>query len=269
MPRRFEQGFKNGKVTYKWQQKINSKNKMQTFFKYFGGKYRLALKYPAPRFDLIVEPFAGAAGYSIKYFNKEVVLCDLDPEIVALWRYLIGVSSEEIMKLPILRADERISEYNLIPEAKLLLSRWVQVSHRTSDMSSVWMRSAMFFTPFQDVFWNESIRERIARQVNYIRHWKIYECSYEDCPISGPATWFVDPPYEIMGKYYEFGSDRIDYAHLGDWCRTRKGQVIACENEGANWLPFRFLTKNFGGCIQNGKAKISIECVWLNDEDDE
>lgn len=30
----------------------------------------------------------------------------------------------------------------------------------------------------------------------------------------------------------------LDYAVLADWCRTRRGQVMVCEQDGAEWLPF-------------------------------
>ena len=55
---------------------------------------------------------------------------------------------------------------------------------------------------------------------------------------SGEASWFVDPPYQNQGKHYHYGPENVDFAMLGNWCRTRLGQVIVCENEGADWLPF-------------------------------
>ncbi len=55
------------------------------------------------------------------------------------------------------------------------------------------------------------------------------------------ATWFVDPPYQNMGKLYK--ENKIDYQELGTYCRERLGQVMVCENEGADWLPFEKLTE--------------------------
>jgi 16S rRNA G966 N2-methylase RsmD len=90
-------------------------------------------------------------------------------------------------------------------------------------------------------FWGERVRNTIASQVDAIRHWKIFERSYEDCPSVRKATWFIDPPYQKAGHHYRFGPELIDYGKLAAWCRARPGQVIVCENAGANWLPFRTL----------------------------
>jgi 16S rRNA G966 N2-methylase RsmD len=88
--------------------------------------------------------------------------------------------------------------------------------------------------------WTQATRERIAGQLSSIRHWKIAEADYAEAP-DVRATWFVDPPYEGAGRYY--AHSRIDYAELAQWSRSRQGQVIVCENEGATWLPFRpFMT---------------------------
>lgn len=66
-------------------------NELKPFFTYFGGKYRLAPKYPKPMYNTIVEPFAGSAGYSLRYPEREVILNDLDPVISGIWEYLINV----------------------------------------------------------------------------------------------------------------------------------------------------------------------------------
>lgn len=87
-------------------------------------------------------------------------------------------------------------------------------------------------------FWGETIRNRIARQVNFIRHWKIEQKSYDEIePVHG--TWYIDPPYQLAGKYYRKSSRDIDYGHLGKWCLERSGQIIVCENAGADWLDFQ------------------------------
>jgi len=45
-------------------------------FSYYGSKSKLAQHYPTPKYDTIVEPFAGAAGYSLYGDNwkKNVLL---------------------------------------------------------------------------------------------------------------------------------------------------------------------------------------------------
>ena len=112
-------------------------------------------------------------------------------------------------------------------------------------------------------YWGTTIRERIASQLQAVRHWEILYGDYNSAP-DIEATWFIDPPYEIAGKLYRHGSDDIDYKALGDWCRSLRGQVMVCENVGASWLPFvPFMTaKSTPG--KRGKSK-SAEAIWLND----
>jgi hypothetical protein len=38
-----------------------------------------------------VEPFAGAAGYSLRHYLHDVVLVERDPRIAGVWRYLLRV----------------------------------------------------------------------------------------------------------------------------------------------------------------------------------
>jgi hypothetical protein len=104
------------------------------------------------------------------------------------------------------------------------------------------------------------VRETIASQVASIRHWRIFNKSYEECPYIGEATWFIDPPYEKAGQHYRFGSKQIDYEALASWSRERRGQVIVCENKGATWLPFRKLAD-----VKTTRAdRRSIEVYWLS-----
>ena len=54
------------------------------------------------------------------------------------------------------------------------------------------------------------------------------------------------------------GSSRV-ITPKPQWCRTRQGQVIACENVGATWLPFEPL-RDFQSARPGG---VSREAVWL------
>jgi site-specific DNA-adenine methylase len=73
---------------------------LRPFWRYYGGKWRAAPHYPAPRYDVIVEPFAGAAGYSMRYPDRHVELFDASPYVVGVWSYLIRVSPREIQAIP-------------------------------------------------------------------------------------------------------------------------------------------------------------------------
>lgn len=104
------------------------------------------------------------------------------------------------------------------------------------------------------------MRELIATQMPAVRHWRIERGSYDTAP-DMPATWFVDPPYELAGKHYRHGSAALDYEELGRWVRARRGQVIACEAVGATWLPFsphvvaKTMTRSTG-------SSSMVEAIW-------
>jgi 16S rRNA G966 N2-methylase RsmD len=108
-------------------------------------------------------------------------------------------------------------------------------------------------------FWGSEIRERIAVQVEHIRHWRIIEGDYTAAP-DGPATWFVDPPYSNpVGRRYRFSE--VDYVALGEWVKGRDGHVIVCENEGATWLPFKPFRKTKANESKHG-GKVSHEAIY-------
>jgi len=232
---------------------------MKPFFSFFGSKWRVANYYPVPTHSTIIEPFAGSCGYALHYPEHQVRLCDVDPTICGVWDYLIRVSLEEIRRLPL--AFGHIDELHVCQEAKWLIGFWLNKGCvGPSKSPSKWMRDYQEKQP--GVYWGEKIRERIASQVSSIRHWTITQASYADIPDQS-ATWFIDPPYQVAGKAYRFHD--IDYPALGDWCRSRSGQTIVCENEGALWLPFRpFRTIKALEGKHGGKK--SVEAIWTNDE---
>lgn len=231
---------------------------LRPFFGFFGGKWRDTVKhYPAPAHDIIVEPFAGSAGYSVRHAHKQVILCEVDPVLAGIWDYLIHASSEEILAIPDVPLDGSVDDLDIPQEAKWLVGFWLNRGAASPRRSpSKWMRDRIR----PGSFWGERVRQTIARQLPYIRHWQIVQGSYENCPDVGEATWFIDPPYQKAGKHYKFGSDRIVYPSLAEWCRSRPGQVIVCENEGADWLPFRELAD-----VKTTRTKRrSREVVWLS-----
>ena len=105
------------------------------------------------------------------------------------------------------------------------------------------------------------MRARLASQVERIQHWRvIVGADYTAAP-DIKATWFIDPPYaNAAGAWYRYHD--VNYRQLARWCRSRKGQVIVCENEGATWLPFEpfRVVKGTGG---KGRSGVSREVIWL------
>lgn len=223
------------------------------FFTFFGGKWRAAPHYPQPTHGTIVEPFAGSAGYSVRYPHLNVHLNDIDPTIAGLWDYLIHVPADEIRALPV--AVAHVSEVPGPSEARSLVGFWLNKGTTAPcNVPSKWMRD--LWRP--NSMWGEVIRERVASQVEHIRHWTVSCGSYADLP-DRDATYFIDPPYEVSGHRYRYSE--VDFEHLAAWCRSRSGQTIVCEQHGATWLPFRPFrdTKALEG--RNG-VKVSRETIW-------
>jgi hypothetical protein len=234
-------------------------HKMRPFFGFYGGKWRDAVKYyPTPHHGRIVEPFAGSAGYSLRYADRDVILGERDPIIASVWEYLIRATPKDILSIPDVPTDGSVDDLGVCQEARWLVGFWMnRGASRPRKKPSKWMREGLR----PGSFWGDRVRTTIAAQVEQIRHWKIYFCSWEDLPVSGDATWFVDPPYQLAGKHYRYGSESIDYTDLGAWCRTLPGQVIVCENKGADWMPFRPLAST-----KTTRAnRRSEEVVWIRD----
>jgi len=229
---------------------------MDLFFCYFGGKWQIAKHYPAPQHQVLIEPFAGAAGYSLRYPEKQVKLFDLDPAICGIWDYLIKSDSNEILALPI--EFNSVDDLKIPQEARWLIGFWLNKGTSTpSKTPSRWMRDGAR----PNSFWGTAIRQRIAGQVGLIKHWTIEQKSFDEID-NQEATWFVDPPYHSSGKYYRHS--KVDYVLLGEWCRGRSGQVIACEQEGADWLPFEtFRTIRTLAEKNKGRCK---EVVWIKEK---
>jgi hypothetical protein len=225
---------------------------LRPFFPFYGGKWRAAPRYPQPSYGTIIEPFAGSAGYATRHPDRNVVLCDRDEVLAGLWQYLIRVTEGEIRAIPV---DIRhVDEINGPQEPKWLVGFWLNSgSAQPKKSRSAWSVE----WAIQGSTWSLTTRERVASQLHAIRHWKVIHGSYENAP-DYEATWFIDPPYADKGKYYRYS--KIDYPLLAGWCQNRRGQVIVCENEGADWLPFEPTI----GAIKSVKGK-SMEAMWYRD----
>lgn len=207
-------------------------------------------------FQTIIEPFAGAAGYSCRHYKQNIILYDVDPVIYGLWNYLINVSQEEILTIP--TEITHLDDMNIIQEQKWLIGFWLNKGGATPKKSpSKWMRLGQ--SPSS--WWGEIIRNRIASQVPLIKHWKINNAPYHQAHNIN-ATWFIDPPYaNDAGKIYTCKFN--DYDNLATFCKERLGQTIVCEQDGASWLPFQTFADIRSTPGSRGKS-ISKEAIWLN-----
>ena len=232
---------------------------LRPFFSYYGGKWRAAERlYPEPTHGTIIEPFAGSAGYSTRYYDRRIVLYDSSEVVCGVWDYLIHASESDILSLPDIKHGQDVRTMRLPQEARWLIGFWLNKgSAAPRNIPSRWMRDGL--SPTQ--FWCESIRQRIASQLKCIRHWQVHNLGYEWIDSVGPATWFIDPPYVgYRGNLYPHGSSGINYRKLAHWCRLRVGQVIVCEGESADWLPF----ERVGG--SKGTFANVQEYAWIRNQ---
>lgn len=200
-------------------------------FSYFGSKSKLLDLYPKPLYPKIIEPFCGSARYSCKYRkNRQVHLNDAYPVIADIWKWISKATPEQIRALPVLKKGETLKDFDISDDERNLLGFVV----------SMGAASPRFVLSGYSVIRREveRLKLRLIELKGYVDVWKITEGSYDNIP-NEEATWYIDPPYQELGNGYVHHD--IDYKHLAEWCKSRKGQVIVCEGGNANWLPFNVL----------------------------
>lgn len=211
-------------------------------FSYYGRKSKIIKKYPKPTSDLIIEPFAGSATYALEYWEHDVVIVEMYEKIIRIWEYLKQASPQDVLSLPDVSPRENVSEkYKLLCEGERYLIGFC--INRGSRFPK--------FTAGMMCNWNED-KKRIAKDLHKIKHWNVVYGDYH-CVGNPKATWFIDPPYQSQ-KLYKHND--INYEELSNWCKFRKGQVIVCENQNANWLDFSPLTEF------SGQYRRTQEVIW-------
>ena len=212
-------------------------------FYYYGRKKQIAKHYPPPSFDTIIEPFAGSAAYSFFSDNwqKNVILIEKDPKVADIWEWLINEATpQKILGLPDLKVGEKSSEFLHIIHAATKMA----FKYKTIKVTPVLAR-------------NWEISKRVmSGNISKVKHWKIVCGDYTSAP-NIEATWFIDPPYmSEPGMGYGFSSALIDYEKLAHWCLSRHGEIICCEGEFGNYLPFSPLIELKGVAGKSSKEKI-------------
>lgn len=215
-------------------------------FYYYGRKKQMAKYFPSPNFDTIIEPFAGSAAYSLYGDNwkKKVILIEKDEKVSSIWEWLIhDATQEKIRKLPDLHIGDRTSNF-------------LHIIHAATKMA--FRYKTIKVTPVLERNWEISKRT-MAENLYKVKHWKIICGDYKDAP-NIEATWFIDPPYkDSPGTGYRFGSETIDYGYLAKWSLARKGEIVFCEGEFGDYLPFRTLMN-----LKGVAGKSSKELLFYN-----
>jgi site-specific DNA-adenine methylase len=227
-------------------------------FYYYGAKNLLSRYYPEPRYDTIIEPFAGSAAYScfhlLKNKNLKALLCDKDDDVAETWDFLLKCSERDILNYKTPTIGEHAYEFLIktctVSNASSKCKK-MKYTERLDRVFQIQKRRILKFLP---------IRDRITFIHGDYSNIKNLE-----------NTWFIDPPYQITdknGSVFQNGDgyskkcnvSNIEFEKLGDWCRGRNGQVIVCEKEGANWLPFEKFRTNKTSLNKNYN-----EVIYTND----
>jgi site-specific DNA-adenine methylase len=222
-------------------------------FSYYGSKTNLIPLYPKPKFDRIIEPFAGAAKYSLTYFEKDVLLVDKYPIIIDVWKWLQQCSEQDILKLPRrIPNNVHFDDLNFdCPEQRYFYGFIcgcgdARPRNKTTKRKTIDRPNHINFN-----------LQRVAKELFKIRHWKFKLADYESIS-NQQATWFIDPPYQYGGSAYVMSNKNIDFDSLSQWCKDRQGQIIVCENTKATWMDFNAIAK------QRGSTQTTIEAMWTN-----
>lgn len=233
-------------------------------FKWFGSKWMSAKTLPPPVCDVIVEPFAGGAGYSLRHCEKQVTLLETDPHISVLWSWIIKEATTDLVKSIPLNLPEGtdIRSLGLSEGQALLLKSW----QRTNNVGNCWTISPWGNKPGQ---WTANTRDRVADEIHAVKHWRFVRGNGIDwlARAAGECTWFIDPPYQYNYQYRN--TNRIDYTRLAGICRQLFGQTIVCEavcqktGKSPDWLPFEFFGSRITSRRKSENNHHSKELIWM------
>ena len=230
-------------------------------FYYYGSKTLLSKYYPYPKYDTIVEPFAGSGAYSIFHLKRNpsmrAILLEKDIRVYETWKYLLqNATPDDIMNYKTPEIGEKTSDFLIMTCA---------VSNAVSKCKEM-----KYTERLAKVF---EIQKRRLLNALYLRdRIQIVNDDYRNCK-NKKSTWFIDPPYQVTesvnpntvfanGNGYGkgFGSSDMDYDFLAEWSKGRNGQAIVCEKVGANWLDFKVLKDGKTSMGKNYK-----EVFWTNE----
>ena len=137
---------------------------MKPILKYFGSKWRICKKYGPPRRDVVIEPFAGGASYSVFWEPKKVILVDAFEPLYEAWSWYLGTSQTELEKLP--DWVEHVDDHDIPQGAKNMIGYWLgrgDAKPRPSASPSNYV--SFLVDDKRPVLWNESVKRRLIDQL--------------------------------------------------------------------------------------------------------
>lgn len=238
--------------------------KIGPLFKWFGSKWQSAKRYPKPLHSIIIEPFAGGAGYSLNYTSSRVIIFEEDPNVANLWKWLIDSATEtEIKDIPVnLPVGLDIRSLGLNQGQELLLKHW----QRTNNVGNCWTISPWGNKPGQ---WTENTRARVSEEIGAIKHWEFMPIAQF---IHLPATWFIDPPYIYNYRYWN-RLPSFNYKMLKQLVMkiSNESLVIVCEacrkSDGLipDYLPFKLSHRSVTSRRKETQSHHSNEVIYIKE----
>jgi hypothetical protein len=236
--------------------------RLHPLFKWFGSKWSASKLYPKPEHQIIIEPYAGSAGYSLNYSDRDVYIYDSHPALGKLWPWLIHAATQQlILDIPInLPVGTNIRTIGLSEGQQLLLRMW----QRTNNCSDCWTVSKWGSLPGQ---WTANTRARVAEEVSGIKHWKWGDLG-SSWKWSTPATWHIDPPY-LYNYRYGCKFDHEDLAVKVSRIAS-DSLIIVCEatcpktGQVPSYLPFQPFARRVTSRRKQGNNTHSNELIWTN-----
>lgn len=135
-------------------------------FSYYGTKKKIAKVYPKPLHETIIEPFAGAAMYSLydNNWEKNVILNEKYIKVYNVWDYLINQAKEsDIKNLPDLVTGLNLNTITTLSDVeKDLLGFYCNPSSAQPKKT---------VTPRGEKGWINN-KQHLLNNIHKVKHWK-------------------------------------------------------------------------------------------------
>lgn len=212
-------------------------------FSYYGSKSKIVKYYPKPKYNTIIEPFAGSARYSLEHFENDIMLYEIYEKVFRIWKYLICSKEKDILSLPDLSIGDDIRNFKLLSDVE----RWLigyQLQRGNARPGNIVNKRCR---------WNTD-KKRIASNIYKVKHWKVFRKNGIDVSWNN-ASVFVDPPYQ--NQTHKYTHHKVDYNKIANKIKNDNGQMIVCGNSNDSWIKFEPLVEMMGN------NKKHIECIYV------